>query len=116
MDQTSKAVKLAVIIYRVVAVFNIALTIALFVSGGGTSTRTIVFVAWLALGVYSLIRIFSDVLSGQRKKEQNFSHTLGLWEQNTGSHAAAMRYFTLMIVVSSVLKLAVPFVIWAVFK
>lgn len=116
MDQTSRAVKTAVIIYRVAAVLNLAITFALFISGGGTTTRTIVFVAWLALGAYSLIRIFSDVLSGQRKKERNFQNTLGLWEQNTGSHETAMRYFTLMIVASTVLKLAVPFVIWFIFK
>ena len=116
MDQTNRAVKAAVVLYRVAALLNIALTLFLFLSGGGTTARTVVFVAWLALGLYSLIRILSDLMSGQHRKEQNFKSTLDLWEQNTGSHATAMRYFTLMIVGSSVLKLAVPVVIWFLFK
>lgn len=115
MDQTTKAVKAAVLLYRAVTLLNLALTIALFISGGGGTTRTIVFVAWFALGVYSLIRMLSDVLSGQRKKEQNFRSTIDMWEQNAGGHDAAMKYFTLMMALSSVLKLAVPVVIWLIF-
>ena len=52
MDQTSKAVTTGVIVYRIITVANLALTFALFISGsGGSLTRTVVFMAWLALGV-----------------------------------------------------------------
>ena len=74
MDQTSKAVTTGVIVYRIITVANLALTFALFISGsGGSLTRTVVFMAWLALGVYSLIHMLSDVLSGQHKKSAEFS-------------------------------------------
>lgn len=117
MDQISKAAKAAALLYRVVTVLTLVLTFVLFISGaGGNMTRTIVFVAWLALGAYSLIRILSDLLSGQHKKERNFQNTISMFEQNTGSHAAAMRYFTVMMAVSSLLKLAVPVVIWLIFR
>lgn len=117
MDQTTKAVKAAVLLYRAVTLLTLALTFGLFISGTGSDmTRTIVFMVWLALGVYSLIRILSDVMSGQHKKEQNFQNTISMFEQNTGSHEAAMRYFTVMMAVSSLLKLAVPFIIWLIFR
>ena len=52
MDQTSKAVTTGVIVNRIITVANLALTFALFISGsGGSLTRTVVFMAWLALGV-----------------------------------------------------------------
>lgn len=117
MDQTTKAVKAAVLVYRVVTILALALTFALFIySNGSTLTRTVVFMAWMALGVYSFIRMLSDALSGQHKKEQNFQNTISLWEQNTGDQATAMKYFTFMIAVSTVLKLAIPFVLWLVFR
>ena len=117
MDQTSKAVTTGVIVYRIITVANLALTFALFISGsGGSLTRTVVFMAWLALGVYSLIHTLSDVLSGQHKKAQNFQNTIALWEQNTGDHGTAMRYITLMLVASSLLKLAVPVALWVLFR
>lgn len=73
MDQTSKAVTTGVIVNRIITVANLALTFALFISGsGGSLTRTVVFMAWLALGVYSLIHMLSDVLSGQHKKRRIF--------------------------------------------
>ena len=51
MDQTSKAVTTGVIVNRIITVANLALTFALFISGsGGSLTRTVVFMAWLALG------------------------------------------------------------------
>ena len=102
MDQTSKAVTTGVIVYRIITVANLALTFALFISGsGGSLTRTVVFMAWLALGVYSPHPHAQRRPLGQHKKAQNFQNTIALWEQNTGDHGTAMRYFTLMLVASS---------------
>lgn len=113
----SGAAKTAARLYPVVTILALVLTFALFISGdGGSLTRTVVFMVWLALLVYSLIRILSDVLSGRHQKERNFQNTLDNFVQNTGSTAKAMTYFTAMVAVSSVLKLAVPVVLWAIFR
>ena len=113
----SGAAKTAARLYPVVTILSLALTFVLFISGdGGSITRTVVFMVWLALLVYSLIRVLSDVLSGQHQKERNFQNTLDTFTQNTGSPQKAMTYFTATMVVSSVLKLAVPVVLWAIFR
>lgn len=113
----SGAAKTAARLYPVVTILALVLSFVLFISGdGGSLTRTVVFMVWLALLVYSLIRVLSDVLSGQHKKEQSFQNTLDAFVQNTGSPQKAMAYFTIMEVVSSVLKLAVPVVLWAIFR
>lgn len=113
----SGAAKAAARLYPVVTLLALVLSFVLFITGDNSSiTRTVVFLAWLALLVYSLIRVLSDVLSGQHKKARNFQNTLDAFVQNTGSPQKAMAYFTVMEVVSSVLKLAVPVVLWAVFR
>ena len=113
----SGAAKTAALLYRLLTVLALVLTFVLFIAGdGGSLTRTVVFMVWLALLVYSLIRILSDVLSGQHQKERNFQNTLDTFTQNTGSPQKAMTYFTATMVVSSVLKLAVPVVLWAIFR
>lgn len=117
MDQLSKAARTGVLLYRVVAVAGVALTFLLFISGTGSALpRTIVFMTWLALGVFSLIRTVSDVLSGQHQKEQSFRGTIDLWVKNTGSEQSALRYFAVMLLSSSLLKLAAPFLLWYVFR
>lgn len=117
MEQTSKAVKTAVAVYRIVTVLNLVLTVVLYIYSTGSSLpRTVAFMVWLALGVYSLIRVVSDALSGQRKKEKNFENTLSLWKQNTGDQAAATRSFFLTAVGASLLKLVVPVVLWFIFR
>lgn len=113
----SGAAKIAARLYPVVTILALVLTFALFIAGdGGSLTRTVVFMVWLALLVYSLIRVLSDVLSGQHQKERNFQNTLDNFVQNTGSTGKAMTYFTATMAVSSVLKLAVPVVLWAIFR
>lgn len=113
----SGAARTAARLYPVVTILALVLSFVLFISGdGGSLTRTVVFMVWLALLVYSLIRVLSDVLSGQHKKAQSFQNTLDAFVQNTGSPQKAMAYFTAMEVVSSVLKLAVPVVLWAIFR
>ena len=116
-DRAHRAAKAAALLYPIVTVLTLVLTFVLFITGdGGSLTRTVVFMVWLALVVYSLIRILSDVLSGQHRKEQNFLNTLDSFVQNTGSSSKAMAYFTAMVIASSLLKLAVPVVLWAVFR
>mgnify|MGYP001752229988 FL=1 len=116
-DHVSRAARTAALLYPVVTVLALVLSFVLFIAGdGGSLTRTVVFMVWLALLVYSLIRVLSDVLSGQHKKARNFQNTLDAFAQNTGSPSKAMAYFTAMEVVSSVLKLAVPVVLWAIFR
>lgn len=113
----SGAARTAARLYPVVTILALVLSFALFIAGdGGSLTRTVVFMVWLALLVYSLIRILSDVLSGQHQKERNFQNTLDTFTQNTGSLQKAMTYFTATMAVSSVLKLAVPVVLWAIFR
>ena len=113
----SGAAKTAARLYPVVTILALVLSFVLFISGdGGSLIRTVVFMVWLALLVYSLIRVLSDVLSGQHQKERNFQNTLDTFTQNTGSPQKAMTYFTARMVVSSVLKLAVPVVLWAIFR
>ena len=109
-DHVSRAARTAALLYPVVTILALALTFVLFITGDDSSiTRTVVFLAWLALLVYSLIRVLSDVLSGQHKKARNFQNTLDNFVQNTA-------YFTATVAVSSVLKLAVPVVLWAIFR
>lgn len=113
----SGAARTAARLYPVVTILSLALTFVLFISGdGGSITRTVVFMVWLALLLYSLIRVLSDLLSGEHKKERGFQNTLDAFVQNTGSSQKAMTYFTAMEVASSVLKLAVPVVLWAIFR
>ena len=113
----SGAAKTAARLYPVGTILALVLSFVLFISGdGGSLTRTVVFMVWLALLVYSLIRVLSDVLSGQHKKARNFQNTLDNFVQNTGSASKAMTYFTATVAVSSVLKLAVPVVLWAIFR
>ena len=102
-DRAHRAAKAAALLYPIVTVLTLVLTF-------------VVFMVWLALVVYSLIRVLSDVLSGQHRKEQNFLNTLDSFVQNTGSSSKAMAYFTAMVIASSLLKLAVPVVLWAVFR
>ena len=81
----SGAAKTAARLYPVVTILALVLSFVLFISGdGGSLARTVVFMVWLALLVYSLIRVLSDVLSGQHKKEQSFQNTLDAFVQNTG--------------------------------
>ena len=116
-DRTDVSIKRIVLLYRAATLLTIALTFILFISGSGSSTaRTVAFMVWLALEVYSLIRILSDLLSGQHKKEQNFRNTLANLEKNMGDPAAALRTLWLTSLLSLVLKLAVPVVLWAIFR
>ena len=117
----SGAAKTAARLYPVVTILALVLSFVLFISGdgltyGGSLARTVVFMMWLALLVHSLIRVLSDALSGQHKKEQSFQNTLDAFVQNTGSTGKATAYFTVMEVVSSLLKLAVPVALWAIFR
>lgn len=117
MEQTPRVVKTGVTVYRIVTVVNIVLTFFLYISSSGSSLpRTVAFMVWLALGAYSLVRMLTDALSGQRKKEQNFKNTLSLWEESTGDPATAARNFSLIVVGSSLLKLVVPVVLWLIFR
>ncbi len=113
----SRAARTAALLYRLLTVLALVLTFVLFIAGdGGSLPRTVVFMVWLALLVYSLIRILSDILSGRHQKERNFQNTLDNFVQNTGSTGKAMTYFTAMVAVSSVLKLVIPVVLWAIFR
>lgn len=117
MDRDSKAVKAGVVIYRFTAVISLVLTFALFISSPGSSfTRLIVFMVWLALCAFTCIRIIGDMISGQHRKAQNFQNTIAAWDQNTGDHQTALKYFWAMTILSSLLKLAVPVVLWFIFR
>ncbi len=117
MNQPSKEARMGVRIYRLSAIATLALTFLLFINGtSANTTRTIVFVAWMALCVFTCIRIASDALSKQHLKAQRFDNTLKAFEENSGGREAAVKNFYVMIWSSAVLKLAVPVVLWFIFR
>lgn len=117
MDQNAGAVRRAVFVYRAAALLNVILTAVLFAAGSAPSAgRTAVFLVWLALGVYSLIRILSDVVSGERRKEGQFARSIALWEGSAGGPGPAMGYFRALMVLSTLIKLAVPAVLFLLFE
>lgn len=117
MNQPSKEARMGVRIYRLTAILSLALTFFLFISGtGANSTRTIVFVAWLALCAFSCIRVASDALSKQYLKAQRFENTIQAFTENSGGREAGVRTFYLTLALSALIKLAVPVVLWFIFR
>lgn len=117
MNEVSRTARNGVLVYRLTAIASLALAFVLFISSStSTMTRVIVFVAWMALCVFTCIRTVGDALSGAHLKAQRFDNTIKAFEENTGSHEAAVKNFYVMIVVSSVIKLAVPVVLWSIFR
>lgn len=113
----SKEARTGVVLYRLFALAALVLSVVLFITGGqNTTTRIIVFVAWMALCLFTCIRILGDIMSGQQLKTQRFENTIKAFEENSGGRAAGVRTFYLTVVLGGVLKLAVPVVLWWIFR
>ncbi len=117
METVSRTAKSIAKLYRIATAAALVLTFALFITGGdGSLARTLLFLAWFALMLYSLIRVLTDLFSGRHQKERNFQHSLDMLEKQTGSPEAAAGTLTLVALLSLAVKLAVPVVLWAVFR
>lgn len=117
MNQYSKEARNGVRIYRLSAIATLALSFIMFISGTGDNmTRTLVFLAWLALCLFTCIRVASDALSGQHIKAQRFDNTLKAFEENSGGREAGVRTFYLTLILSALIKLAVPVILWFIFR
>ena len=117
MNNVSRAARLMALLYRLCTAASLILAFVLFICSQGSSLpRTIVFLIWIALMAYSFIRILTDLFSGQHRKEQNFQHTLEMLEKQTGSTETAEGTFFLVSLASMAVKLAVPVVLWLIFR
>lgn len=114
----SKEAQSAVLLYRLGTVAALALSAILFMAGSSnTTTRVIVFVAWMAICLFGCILIISDLVSRQHIKAQRFESTIALFEKNSGGdRQAGVKSLYLSVILGVVLKLAVPVVLFFIFR
>ncbi len=108
-----KAAKAGNLIYRVSTLTGAVLTVALFLLRGKMGTfHLVLFLAWMALSVYSSVKTVADLASGRNARELNFQTVLAQWESRTGTPAAALRSFWTITLVTALGKLALPFLLY----
>lgn len=114
----SKEAQSAVLLYRLGTAAALVLSVILFVAGtNNTTARIIAFVAWMAICLFACILIVSDLVSRQHIKAQRFESTIDLFEKNSGGdRQAGVKSLYLSVILGVVLKLAVPVVLFFIFR
>ena len=104
-----KTAKFGNIMHRFFTLLSLVLTIYFFVvdTGAGMLQKTL-YALWLAVCVFASIRVISDLVGGERRRQRSFMTMMEQWEQHQGGPASAVRTFMTMTVITAALKLAVP--------
>lgn len=100
-------------VHRLSTLAGLALTVVFFFLRGKMGTvRLVLFLLWMAIGVFSMVKVVSDAASGRHYRETNFENMLHRWEERTGSSSSALSSFWTITVLTAAVKLLVPFLLW----
>lgn len=111
MYQTSA--RIGNILYRFFTLLSLVLTLYFFfvLDGGAGMVKKIVYALWMVVGIFSGMKVISDIVGGQHRKMHSFIAMMEQWEKYQGNEKEAKRTFLLMSVALALVKLVVPFLI-----